>query len=100
MKRTINIKALLSIIAIPIVFFLVWLIGVVIWDIWGKNNPSLWLEIHNQPFLNNLTNGALILLLLAMGGVIIILIGYGLNYIFNWIFPKNLSPDKPNRDGE
>jgi hypothetical protein len=88
MKRTINIKAILIIIVIPIALLLMWLIGVGIWDLGGKNNPSLWIEIHNQPLLNNFANGLLILFCLEIGVLIMILISYGLYKVFNWIFPK------------
>ena len=88
MKRTINYKALIIIGAIPTSILLLWLVGVGIWNTAGNYNPTLWTEVHNQPLLNNIINGVLLIFCLAIAIIVIGIIGYGIYKLFNWIFPK------------
>lgn len=95
MKRTVNGEAIVLILAVLGFVGVCFLLGFGLSKIPTKN-PDYW---GGNIWLNAI-NAFALLFAVALVIFIIIMASIGIKKFFNWVFPKNSSPDKPNRDGE
>ena len=100
MKRTINFKGLLALsgiitmlITMPVILYL---IGRWVPDTFKITESSSLYKTVIGDFFDGFGLLLLIVIVFISTGLVI----YGSYRLFNWIFPKNISPDKPKRDGE
>ena len=96
MKRTVNIKGLLITCGVLITPVILYLIGYWIPDTFKMTQTT---SLYNA-VVGRIIDGlmAVLFVVICIGALALFIIcAY---HIFNYIFPKNSFPDKPNRDGD